>query len=278
MLFQAHVKPFRAFVTAAFIVCVFSYAPSQGQGVKLDVHFVPTPEHVVERMLEMAKVTKDDFVIDLGSGDGRIVIAAAKRGARGFGVDLDPQRIKEAIANAKNAGVEDRVTFRQQNLFKTDLSKASVLTMYLLTILNAKLRPHLLELKPGTRIASHAFDMGEWMPDRHEIINGVHAYLWIVPAKVQGRWQVQNGERTFTVEIKQQFQMIEGTAQFGDTYIPLRETALRGNEIRFLIEDDNGVSTRFHGRIDGHRIEAVPPAAGVDTPRPAGNWQASQTS
>src|SRR5690606_28637462 len=130
-------------------------------------------QEVVDRMLSMAKVTKDDFVIDLGSGDGRIVITAAQKfGAHGMGVDLDPQRIQDANANRKKAGVEDKVEFRQANLFETDLSKATVLTMYLLPRLNIQLRPLLLDLKPGTRLASHAFDMGEWRPDRHDKVNG----------------------------------------------------------------------------------------------------------
>jgi SAM-dependent methyltransferase len=242
----------------------------------LDVHFVPTPEEVVDRMLTMAKVTDKDFVIDLGSGDGRIVIAAAKKyGARGMGVDLDPQRIAEARANLEKAGVGDKVEFRQQNLFETDLSKATVLTMYLLPRLNLQLRPALLDLKPGTRLASHAFDMGEWRPERHEKVEGRDAYFWVVPAKVRGRWQVENGNRKFELDLAQQYQQIEGVARFGDRTLLLRETSLRGDEIRFTIEVEDGKPEVFRGRVNGDKIEALP-VEGAAAARPGGEWRASR--
>ncbi|MHB1330342.1 MAG: class I SAM-dependent methyltransferase, partial [Gemmatimonadales bacterium] len=219
-----------------------------------------TPPQVVERMLDMAKVTKSDFVIDLGSGDGRIPIAAAKRhGARGMGVDLDPERIKEAQENLRASGVGDRVSFHQQNLFETDLSKATVITMYLLPSLNVKLRPILLDLKPGTRLASHAFDMGDWRPDRHDIIDGRSAYLWIVPAKVAGRWSVTDGPRTYTVDLTQQYQVIDGSAKIGESSFRLQETTLRGDEIRFVIDGPYGRHA-YVGRVAGDRISAVPGA------------------
>ncbi|MEX2128862.1 MAG: class I SAM-dependent methyltransferase [Xanthobacteraceae bacterium] len=244
----------------------------------LDVHFVATPEEVVDRMLAMAKVTDKDFVIDLGSGDGRIVIAAAKKyGARGMGVDLDPQRIAEARANLQKAGVGDKVEFRQQNLFETDLSKATVLTMYLLPRLNLQLRPALLDLKPGTRLASHAFDMGEWRPERHEKIDGRDAYFWVVPAKVRGRWQVENGGRKFELELTQQYQQIEGVARFGDRTLLLRETSLRGDEIRFVLEIEDGKPELFRGRVNGNRIDPLPAEAGAAA-RPGGEWRAARAS
>jgi ubiquinone/menaquinone biosynthesis C-methylase UbiE len=150
-----------------------------------DVPFVPTPEKVVDRMLEMAKVGPNDVVYDLGSGDGRIVIAAAKKhGARGVGIDIDPDRIKEARANARKAGVSDRVDFREGDLFKTDLSEATVVTLYLLSSVNLQLRPKLLsELKPGTRIVSHAFDMGDWTPVKTEKVGSSTVYYWVVPER-----------------------------------------------------------------------------------------------
>ncbi|HEY4541776.1 MAG TPA: methyltransferase domain-containing protein [Noviherbaspirillum sp.] len=150
---------------------------------QLDVPYVPTPQPVVDRMLELAKVGKGDLVYDLGSGDGRIVITAAKEyGARGVGIDLNPERIAEARANAKEAGVADRVEFRNQDLFKTDLSKADVVTLYLLTSVNAKLRPQLWrQLKVGTRVVSHAFDMGEeWPPEKTEQVGGSTIYYWTI--------------------------------------------------------------------------------------------------
>ncbi|MBD2082178.1 methyltransferase domain-containing protein [Leptolyngbya sp. FACHB-17] len=152
---------------------------------QLDVPYVPTPTEVVDAMLKVAKVGKKDVLYDLGSGDGRIPITAAKRfGTRGFGVDIDPERIKEANANAKKAGVSDRVKFAQQDLFKTDLSKASVITLYLLPRINLQLRSKLLKLKPGTRIVSHAFDMGDWKPDRVVNVKGTNVYFWTVPKTI----------------------------------------------------------------------------------------------
>lgn len=150
-----------------------------------DVVYVPTPVPVVNEMLRLANVKSNDVVYDLGSGDGRIVIAAAQeRGARGVGIDINPERIREANQNAQKAGVSDRVQFRQQDLFQTDFSKATVVTLYLLPQLNVKLRPKLLrELKPGTRIVSHAFDMGDWKPQQVVEVNGQKVYYWVVPEK-----------------------------------------------------------------------------------------------
>jgi hypothetical protein len=150
-----------------------------------DVPYVPTPEIVVEKMLELAQVGPDDVIYDLGSGDGRIVITAAKKyGARGLGVDIDPERVKEARENAEKEGVSDRVKFREGNLFEMDLSGASVVTLYLLQSINMKLRPKLLaELKPGTRVVSHSFDMGDWKPEKEVEIEGRKIYYWTVPEK-----------------------------------------------------------------------------------------------
>lgn len=244
---------------------------------RLDVHYVPTPSEVVDRMLTLAKVTKDDFVIDLGSGDGRIVIAAAvKYGARGMGVDLDPQRIKEARDNLQKFGVGDKVEFRQQNLFETDLSKATVLTMYLLPRLNLQLRPMLLDLKPGTRLASHAFDMGDWKADRHERVDGRDAYHWIVPAKVAGRWQVEVGGNKFDLELTQNFQQIQGVARSPERTLILRETSLNGDEIRFTVELEQGKPIQFRGRVNGNQIEPLPPVAGDAAPSQASGWKAAR--
>lgn len=158
---------------------------AQSPTPELDVPYVPTPEPVVDAMLKVAKVGKNDVLLDLGSGDGRIPITAAKRfGTRGFGVDIDPERIQEANANAKKEGVTDLVQFAQQDLFKTDLTKATVITLYLLPRINLQLRPQLLKLKPGTRIVSHAFDMGDWKPDQTVSVNGTNVYFWTVPKTI----------------------------------------------------------------------------------------------
>jgi precorrin-6B methylase 2 len=149
------------------------------------VPYVPTPQNVVDRMLQVANVTKNDVVYDLGSGDGRIVVTAAQRyGARGIGIDINPTRIQEANANAQRAGVTDRVQFRQQDLFQTDLNEATVVTLYLLPSVNEELRPKLLRLRPGTRIVSHAFDMGDWKPEQTIEVGGNTIYFWRVPEKV----------------------------------------------------------------------------------------------
>ena len=183
MRIQRISKLFLALVTVGALTVALAQEPQQKK--KLDVPYVPTPQSVVDAMLKLAAVTKNDVVYDLGCGDGRIVITAAKNhGARGIGIDIDPERIKEANANAQKAGVSDRVKFVEQDLFQTDFKEASVVTLYLLPDINLKLRPKLQsELKPGTRIVSHAFDMGDWQPEKTENVEGRTIYLWTIPAK-----------------------------------------------------------------------------------------------
>src|SRR5262245_41805777 len=185
------------------------FQPQVGQAGK-DVIWVPTPQTVVDKMLDMAKVTPRDFVMDLGSGDGRTVITAAKRGARAMGVEYNPDMVEFAKRNAQKEGVADKATFVKADLFETDFSKATVITMFLLPDINLKLRPKILDLKPGTHIVSNSFTMGDWKEDeRAELgqnagctVSWCTALLWIVPAKVAGTWQIPNGEVTF----KQQYQ------------------------------------------------------------------------
>ncbi|TCT06825.1 SAM-dependent methyltransferase [Aquabacter spiritensis] len=234
-------------------------APAATQApLRLDVPYVPTPESVVDRMLKMGEVGKDDFVIDLGSGDGRIAIAAVKeRGARGaMGVDINPERIKEAKANAEAAGVTDKVTFVQQNLFETDLSKATVITMYLLETVNAKLRPTLLELKPGTRLVSHAFSMGDWAPDQRTTEEGRTVYMWVVPAHVGGRWAFTDGENRFTVDLNQTFQNIGGGATVNGRTVQLRDARLTGDEIVLTLPLGDGAKT-YRGKVSDGTIKPV---------------------
>ena len=178
-------------LAAALLVVPVRPCAAQGKPAteprRPDVIYVPTPQDVVDGMLDLAKVTSSDVVYDLGCGDGRIVVSAAKRGAKAVGIDIDPQRIMEARANAKAAGVEGRVQFLEQDLFTADISQATVVTLYLLPSLNEKLRPKLMkDLKPGTRIVSHAFDMGEWQPEQSADVNGRRVYLWRIPAS-QGK-------------------------------------------------------------------------------------------
>lgn len=212
------------------------------------VPYVPTPQSVVERMLEVAKVGPQDYLIDLGSGDGRIVVTAAKmHGARGFGVDLNPTRIAEANANAAAAKVVDKVSFYQQDLFETDLTPATVITMYLLPRVNLDLRPKLLDLKAGTRVVSHDFSMGDWKPEHHEKLaahdkyggsGGVSdIYLWIIPAKVAGVWgsrlQVRGKPVEYEIALKQEYQSIAGTARVAGRTVKLENTRLRGDQLSF---------------------------------------------
>ncbi len=236
------------------------------------VPYVPTPQEVVERMLEMAKVTSTDYLIDLGSGDGRIVVTAAKKyGARGFGVDLNPQRINEANQNAKQAGVLDKVAFYQRDLFETDLSEATVITMYLLPRVNLELRPRLLDLKPGTRIVSHDFSMAEWKPDTHVQMDvkekyggsggNSEIYFWVVPAKVGGTWQwdmpVLGKDRRYQVTLAQKFQTISGSVKTDGRDGALQNPRVRGDQISFSFSVPvNGapVKHEFTGKVEGDTI------------------------
>lgn len=216
----------------------------------LDVPFVPTPQNVVERMLELGQVAEDDYVIDLGSGDGRIAVTAArKHGARALGVDLNPERIQEANANAEEAGVSDRVTFLNQDLFETDLSEATVITMYLLPSVNMKLRPHLLELKPGTHVVSHAFDMQDWEPDTHEQVDGRAVYLWIIPADASGKWQIR-GDDPIDLELEQIFQKLAGTATIAGKTLPV-SGRVRGREVTLHFQDQTWAGQLENGAMIG---------------------------
>jgi hypothetical protein len=255
-------------LAAALAVTLASAGALQAQerdGPRLDVIFVPTPMHVVERMLEVVDLKKGEFLIDLGCGDGRIPATAAKKyGVRGLCIDLDPNRIREANETVKKENVGNMVEIRQQNLFETDISKADVISMYLLTDLNLKLRPKLLDLRPGTRLVSHAFSMGDWAPEQKETLSPRYdVYLWIVPAKVQGRWNVQRGEKKFTVEFNQKYQMLTGTAQVGGKSVPVTNGRLRGKEITFDIQIENQQGT-FRGEVDGNTIKG------------SGGWQAQR--
>ena len=208
-----------------------------------EVPFVPSPQVVVDEMLRLANVTKDDFVMDLGSGDGRILITAAvKFGARGMGVDLDEHLVGQSEAAAKEAGVADRVQFLRQDLFKTDLTRATVITMYLLPGVNMRLRPVLLGLKPGTRIVAHDFDLGDWKPDAKVTIRK-NVMLWVVPAKMDGRWRLQlplpAGAQTWDMDIRQKYQEIDGVVRVADRPPSgIWQPALRGDKVSFVLVDN----------------------------------------
>jgi SAM-dependent methyltransferase len=272
---------FHPFVLMLVAGAMTSAALAQDRPAKLDVPYVPTPPAVVARMLDLANVRENDFVIDLGSGDGRIAIAAAKdRGARAMGVDIDPVRIREANENAKNAGVAERVTFRQQNLFETPIGDATVVTMYLLEEVNIRLRPRILaELRPGTRVVSHAFDMNEWEADQHSTVNGRDVYFWVVPAKAGGRWEVNSGNHRFEIDLKQTFQKIQGSASINGRSTPLRNAQLRGDVIQFTVQVGEEGPLALRGRIVGDAIEGLPARDGASTGRgTAATWRATRRS
>jgi hypothetical protein len=247
------------------------------------VPYVPTPQEVVERMLEIAKVGPQDYLIDLGSGDGRIVVTAAKKyGARGFGVDLNPVRIKESIENAAKAGVSERAAFHQRDLFETDLGDATVITMYLLPRVNLELRPKLLELKPGTRIVSHDFSMDDWKADTYLELDVKEKYgnaggkstiyFWVVPARVAGAWQWQltvgGKPQAYEMVLEQKFQMISGTVRVGGRSVKLLDAKLRGDQVSvgFVAEvNGNPLKHEFSGRVAGNTIEGAVKLSGSRT-------------
>ena len=228
------------------------FEPQVGQAGK-DVVWVPTPQEVVDKMLDMATVTKTNFVMDLGSGDGRTVITAAKRGARAMGIEYNPDMVELSKKNAEAAGMTARATFVKADLFETDFSKADVITMFLLPSINMKLRPKLLDLKPGTRIASNTFTMEDWQADETATVTDgcssswCTALFWIVPAKVDGTWTTPNGE----LKLTQTFQMISGT--MGSQALQGR---LHGAEITFTAG-----TTKYAGTVDGHTIKLTSPSA-----------------
>jgi SAM-dependent methyltransferase len=279
-------------VAPALVASLVLIAPSglSGQESKAparapDVHFVPTDTTKVREMLTAAQVGADDLVYDLGCGDGRIVITAVKKyGARGVCVDIDPVRIKESKSNADTAGVAKRIEFIEGDLFEQDLSKATVVTLYLLPSLNERLRPKLFkELRPGTRIVSNAFDMGPWKADRTlnvKTASGMQsfAYLWILPADVSGVWQLEPGEggggKAYTLDIKQKFQEVSGTASSAGKSRPLSGLVVKGDRLTFVIRDGGGEGTglEFTGQVDGDRVSGTTKGKGDEW-----SWTATRT-
>lgn len=262
-----------------------------------DVPYVPTPWNVVDAMLKIAAVGPNDFLIDLGSGDGRIVITAAKKlGARGFGVDLDDNLVRAARRNADSEGVKNRAEFYARNLFDTDMSQATVISMYLFNSVNLRLRPSLFKLKPGTRIVSHEFEMGKWTPDDRLTIDvpgksygppHSDVFLWIVPADASGRWRWQlpaagaTGMKwDYDAVFEQTFQMISGAVQAGGRGAQLRDARVRGETVSFAVlaeRDGRTVRQEFSGHIDGNGggdvIAGHVLIEGVKTP-----WRATRSS
>jgi SAM-dependent methyltransferase len=250
--------------------------------VDASVPYVPTPQSVVDRMLQMAQVGAGDYLIDLGSGDGRIIVTAAQKyGARGFGVDINSQRIREANENAQKAGVTDKVAFYQRDLFETDLSDATVITMYLLPRVNLALRDKLLNLKPGTRVVSHDFSMAEWTPDTFARLDvpdkygGAEGqsdiYFWVIPAKAAGNWQWQLPVRRqsvqYVVTLTQTFQTITGTARVAGRPARVENAKLSGEDISFSITaeiDGTPVKHEFKGKVKGSAMSGAVVLSGAN--------------
>ena len=241
------------------------YQPQVGQEGK-DVIWVPTPQSLVDKMLDMGKVTAKDYLIDLGSGDGRTVITAAKRGTKALGIEYNPDMVELSKRNAAKEGVTDKASFTKADLFESDFSQATVITMFLLPDINLKLRPKILNLKPGTRIVSNSFTMGDWSSDDTVIakdgcISYCTAYLWIVPAKVEGNWQLADGELT----LKQTYQMISGTLKSGGNTVQIANGKLNGDQITF-----NAGGSLYTGRVTSSGMEG--------TISSGGDWKASRAA
>lgn len=228
------------------------YKPEVGQAGK-DVVWVPTPQALVDAMLDMAGLTADDYLIDLGSGDGRMVISAAKRGARAHGIEYNPDMVAISRRAAESEGVTDRATFAQGDIFESDFSDATVISLFLLPDLNLRLRPLILDMAPGTRVVSNSFDMGDWEPDdkvhvrESDCTTYCRGYKWIVPAKAEGTWMLDNGA---TLELTQKFQMLDGTLEAEGDSSSISEARMKGREITF---DANGVT--YTGTVDGDKME-----------------------
>lgn len=276
-------NPRFSFFLFPFAFCLaVTAAPAAAQDMPfLEVPYVPTPQVTVDEMLRLADVKPQDFVLDLGSGDGRIVVtAASKFGARALGVDLNFHLVIQSEESARQAGVENRAKFLQQDLFKTDLHQASVITMYLLPSVTRKLRPMLLDLKPGTRIVSHDFDLEDWKPDLKTHIRK-NVFLWIVPAKVAGRWQMRlllpPIERQLEIEVTQKFQEISAHARLNGVPTQIWEPKMRGDRISFVLVDsadrENESTWYFEGRVAGDVIEGDL-TRGVGNARGVVKWRA----
>lgn len=258
-----HVMSRRAFLAAASAGAACAAAPAwaqtgQSPPPRLDVPYVPTPQKIVDRMLTLAKVGSDDFVMDLGCGDGRMLVTATgKFGAKGgYGVDINPVRIEEAKENARKAGVSEKVKFEIRDLFTMSVAPASVLTMYLLPDVNLKLRPKILEeMKPGSRVVSHDFNMDDWRPDYFETLDDHDMYFWVVPAKVEGAWNVKIAGEDYTLSIRQKFQYFDASLTNAKSEALIRMGRIIGDRVSFIAEGGAGRSHIFSGRVEGDTMK-----------------------
>jgi len=266
-------------VPTALLALALAVPAAAQQRRVADVPYVPTPMEAVDVILDLAAVGPEDVVYDLGSGDGRIPIAAARlRGARGMGIDIDPALVRRAGENARAAGVSDRVRFVRGDLFQADLRPATVVTLYLLSSLNLRLRPLLLErLRPGTRVVSNSFGMGEWRPDSVVVVErpggdfGPRIYFWVVPARVAGAWELDVDGRPLALEVRQSFQRFEATVRAGGRAYPVEDPVLRGDSIAFTVRlpaaGGAAAPRRFAGRVADGAMAGTLDSGGAWTAR-----------
>lgn len=245
----------------------FAQAPQIGQ-VSKDSVWVPTPDRMIRRLLQLADTTGDDVVVDLGSGDGRIPIYAAKHfGARGIGVELEGNLVELSRKSAAAQGVEHRVRFVQQDLYEADISGATVVALYISPGVMERLKPRLLALKPGTRVVSHHFTLGDWDPDEVVQVEGRTGYLWVVPSAVAGRWRVRMAGEEFSVQVEQRHQAIRTEGERGGKPLHVIGARLRGTEIRFTSFDRDGATRHFEGRVEGSRMAGESEGPGIEPRR-----------
>jgi len=254
-------------VTSAFAQESKTYEPQVGQAGK-DVVWVPTPQALVEKMLDMAKVGKDDLVMDLGSGDGRNIISAAKRGAKAIGVEYNPDMVALSNRTAAGEGVADKATFIEGDMYEADISKATIMALFLLTDNMEQLLPKFLALKPGSRIVANTFGFRSWEPDETQTVeedctSWCKALLWIVPAKVEGNWRLPDGE----LVLEQKYQVLSGTLTIDGRPTPIANGRVRGEEITFAIGD-----RQYSGRLAGEKIVGIAKSAAKETP-----WSAARS-
>lgn len=277
-------------VIAAAFLSLLPAIEAAAQTRLLDVPYVPTKFPVVDEMLKMAGVRADDVLYDLGCGDGRIVIGAAQKyGARGVGIDLDPERIRESVSNAAKAGVADKVRFATGDLFETDFREATVVSLYLLTAVNLRLRPRLIrELRPGTRVVSHNFGMDRWLPDASSEVDvdGVRhdVFLWVIPANVSGDWtwtmRLDGKPVTVRLNLAQRYQYAAGKARFGrmERVIEVKDAKIQGDLVRFSFETSIGGKSAllsFEGKLSGHSINGTIRST-IEGLATAWTWKASR--
>lgn len=265
---------------AAVLLSVSAHAATPGAFPDVPTPYLPSTEIAVDEMLRLAGTGPDDLVVDLGSGDGRVVIAAARDyGARGLGIEIDPKLVVDSEANARQAGVAERVAFRQGDVLTADYRAATVVTLYLLPGLVEKLKPRLLaELKPGTRIVAHDYGFSDWKPDRSVVISKTY-YLYRVPAAVAGKWRLHaalpEGEREFDFELEQRYQEIRGGARVAGGYLPAFEARLAGDAIAFVLVE-GGASHRFEGRVQGALSMEGTVRSGPGRNPATGSWRATR--